>query len=813
MTTAVIMMMIVATSIQHRITFAFPPKLVVSPSKLIYSSIRRPLTTSPSSSSLVVLQQQRGGGGANSDTTISATTSSNTFSRRTPSSDNNRSFLFASQTKLMSQMSASSDVLVDGLPTTTASSSSSNSNNDESKLTSLRALMKERNVDIYLVPSDDPHLSGKERYEVYIVPSLLFSGYTILLSNSFPFLILILATEYVPDAYMRRAYLSGFRGSAGTAVVTATDALLWTDSRYWNEASIQLDMTLWKLQKGGSPDVLTIPKWLGETAKEYYQQQQKPLMIGIDPYVHPASFAKEVNDIMAEIAKTENFQENPGVIQTLSDNSNEKNLVDVVWEKDETAPRPLIPVAPFRVHPLEYAGVSVLDKVESIRKEMNTKKATALVLCTLDDVAYTLNLRAQGDIDTCPVGIAYCMITTSTIDLYCDAQKVVNITSYMNDNLITVKPYDQIVNDVRQHCVENDAANKVWIDKSRANYALVSAVPETQCIDCQNPVTIMKACKNEAELRGMREAHIVDGVAMAKFMAWLEHEIIHKERSISEVEIDTVLTKYRAEQDGFLECSFPTIAGVGPNGAIIHYRAKEGNSLLKYLNRSAPILIDSGGQYTYGTTDVTRTWSFQEQPDPIFVDYYTRVLKGNIGLDSMIFPENIPGLVLDVYARKHLWDIGSDYGHGTGHGVGAALNVHEGPHSISPRYTNTEGLKIGMIVSNEPGYYEDNHFGIRIENLLEIQPVIVPSDEHANGGTVSTPPPSNKKKFLKFSKLTMIPIQKNLMDVSLLTESELDWIDQYHADVLLKVGSRLEENSPELLWLQKACSKMDRSLR
>ena len=613
---------------------------------------------------------------------------------------------------------------------------------------------------------------------------------------------------------MRRAYISGFRGSAGTAVVTATEAFLWTDSRYWNEASLQLDASLWQLQKGGSPDVLTIPKWLGEAAKEFYQQHQKPLIIGIDPYVHPASFAKEVNDIMANIAKTEHFPENPGMIQTLGGRDHENddvNLVDLIWNKDENSPRPSIPVSPFRVHPLEYAGVSVLDKVELIRKEMMTKKATALVLCTLDDVAYTLNIRAQGDIDTCPVGIAYCMITASTIQLYCDAEKVVNISDDMNENQITIKPYDQIVNDVREHCAENDNSNKVWIDKSRANYALVSAIPEAQCIDCQNPVTIMKACKNDAELKGMREAHIVDGVAMAKFMAWLEHEIVNEQRSVSEVEIDTVLTKYRAEQNGFLECSFPTIAGVGSNGAIIHYRAKEGNALLKYLNRTAPILIDSGGQYVYGTTDVTRTWSFQEHPDPIFVDYYTRVLKGNIGLDTMIFPENTPGLVLDVYARKHLWEIGSDYGHGTGHGVGAALNVHEGPQSISPRYANTEGLKIGMIVSNEPGYYEDNNFGIRIENLLEIQPVITPTEEPTNGDAPSPPPAKgNKKKFLKFSKLTMIPIQKNLIDVSIMTEPELDWIDQYHADVLHKVGSRLTENSPESIWLQKACSKIDR---
>jgi Xaa-Pro aminopeptidase len=603
---------------------------------------------------------------------------------------------------------------------------------------------------------------------------------------------------------MRRAYLSGFGGSAGTAVITERDAYLWTDSRYWNEASLQLDAEVWTLQKGGSPDVLTIPKWLGSIAKEYYAQHQKPITIGMDPYVHPASFAKEVEDVMSDLAKTDNFDTNPGTIQTLLN----ENLVDILWEKDTNSPRPSIPVSPFRVHPMEYAGKSILEKIDAIRKEMITKKATALVLCTLDDVAYVLNVRAMGDIDTCPVGIAYCIVTETSIDLYCDALKVTNISNYFTENGITVNPYDQIVADVKQHCAFDENRNKVWIDKSRANYALVSAIPTKQCIDHQNPVTPMKACKNEAELNGMREAHIVDGVAMAKFMAWLEHEISIEDKSISEVEIDLVLTKYRAEQDGFLECSFPTIAGVGPNGAIIHYRAKEGNELMKYLNRDAPILIDSGGQYVYGTTDVTRTWSFQEQPDPRFIDYYTRVLKGNIGLDTMKFPENTPGLVLDVYARKPLWDIGSDYGHGTGHGVGAALNVHEGPHSISPRYTNVEGLKAGMIVSNEPGYYEDGNFGIRIENLLELQYVIQPqpSDPSQTESTVK----SNTTKFLRFQKLTMIPIQKNLINVQLMSESELDWLDSYHAEVMEKVGSRLQENSPELKWLQKSCARIDR---
>jgi len=246
------------------------------------------------------------------------------------------------------------------------------------------------------------------------------------------------------------------------------------------------------------------------------------------------------------------------------------------------------------------------------------------------------------------------------------------------------------------------------------------------------------------------------------------------------------------------------VAGVGSNAAIVHYSAKEGTDLMKYLDVSTPILIDSGGQYEYGTTDVTRTWHFGE-PTPEFVDYYTRVLKGHIGLDKMIFPENTPGFVLDVYARQALWQIGKDYGHGTGHGVGAALNVHEGPHSISPRWGNTEGLKKGMVVSNEPGYYEDGNLGIRIENLLEICGV----KETANGKEKAP----GDKNFLHFKRLTLIPIQKSLINVDIMTDEELNWLDSYHEEVMDKVGKLLEKDSPAMAWLTKSCEKIDRNGR
>ena len=595
------------------------------------------------------------------------------------------------------------------------------------KLQQLRVRMKELNLDVYIVPSGDPHLS-----------------------------------EYVPAAYARRAYLTGFKGSAGTAVVTQNEAHLWTDSRYWNEAGLQLDQEHWTLQKQGMPTTLTIPQWLAA--------QGKP-KVGIDPFVHPASFQKDVTEASSDI--------------TLD--TSHTNLIDPIWND-----RPDLPTALFRVHPLEYAGQSWQDKVQHVREQLLDKQATLAVFSALDDVAYLFNLRAQGDIETCPVGVAYATVSPTEVTLYCSQAKVANVQDHLQG--VTIADYDSLVDDLKDH-VAADPSHKVWLDSSRSNLALVSVVPEEQLVDAQNPIVPLKACKNEAELQGMRQAHIVDGAAMAEFMAWLTVQ----DRPVSEVEIDEVLTGCRAKQPGFIEVSFPTIAGVGANGAIVHYRASNDSPLLKYLDETQPILIDSGGQYEYGTTDVTRTWHLGEATDE-FKEYYTRVLKGNIGVDVMIFPESTPGFVLDVYARRWLWDMGKDYGHGTGHGVGAALNVHEGPMSISPRWTNKEVLKEGMVLSNEPGFYEDGSFGIRIENLLEIESV-----DPSNG----TAKPSDKK-FLRFKKLTMIPIQKNLIKTELMTKDELDWLDTYHEEVWSKVSPLLEKDSPAYKWLEASCAKIDR---
>lgn len=403
--------------------------------------------------------------------------------------------------------------------------------------------------------------------------------------------------------------------------MTADDAFLWTDSRYWNEASLQLDASLWKLKKAGLPSTPTIPKWLAQESKK------KPLKIGIDPFVHPASFSKEVKTALEEEEEEIMNDEQAGSaseIKTLH-----TNLVDEIWND-----RPPVPMSPWRVHPLEFAGITWQTKVAKVRAAMKEKKASMAVFSTLDDVAYLFNLRCQGDIDTCPVGIAYATVTMDTVTLFVHEDKMKASPEDVHKHLegVSIQSYDTIVDAVKGH-VETTGKAKVWLDASRANYALTLVIPEKSLLDAQNAITPMKGVKNRAELEGMREAHIVDGVAMAKFIAWLQETL--KERPVSEVEIDKVLTGYRAEQRGFNEVSFPTIAGVGPNAAIIHYRATEGSDILKYLDTTQPILIDSGGQYSYGTTDVTRTWHFGT-PTKEFVDAYTRVLKGNIGMDQMV---------------------------------------------------------------------------------------------------------------------------------------------------------------------------------
>lgn len=421
--------------------------------------------------------------------------------------------------------------------------------------------------------------------------------------------------------------------------------------RYFNEAALCLDASHWELMKQGERKVPTINKFLVDKAVEHFKEKSKPLRVGLDAYVHSASFARDLTEAFEDAAKdietddeeSANGDANDGessapIIAEIETLDGKPNMVDSIWEG-----RPPLPKNPFRVQPMEYAGMTVADKVSKIRNEMKEKKATLTVFSALDDVAYLFNLRCMGDVETCPVGIAYATISHDGVTLYCDDEKVklTEVSEHLKSADVTVQPYDNIVGDIQSH-LSSKKRNKVWLDTSRSNYALSRVVPKSSLIDAQNPVTPMKARKNPAEMEGMRRAHVVDGAAMAHFMAWLENAIRVEKRTVSEVEIDEVLTGFRAKQPGFKEVSFPTIAGVGPNGAIVHYQAAEGSNLLRHLDEKTPVLIDSGGQYEYGTTDVTRTWYFGDDAGDEFRGLYTRVLKGNIGVDTMVFPGESP---------------------------------------------------------------------------------------------------------------------------------------------------------------------------
>ena len=369
------------------------------------------------------------------------------------------------------------------------------------------------------------------------------------------------------------------------------------------------------------------------------------------------------------------------------------------------------------------------------------------------------------------------------------------------------------------------------MDQARANHALTLDVSKEQLLTKSNPIAAMKAVKNESELEGMREAHRIDGAAMASFISWLSRAVDDRwcgseVAGVGECEVDLVLNAARdeASKGTFLEPSFPTIAGVDSNGAIVHYRANaESENFL--TPESACMLLDSGGQFTMGTTDVTRTWHFGPKPRDDVKEAYTRVLKGNIGLDTLVFPEDTPGAVIDSFARRSLWEAGMDYGHGTGHGVGAALNVHEGPQSISPRLGNSEGLKRGMIVSNEPGFYKTGDFGIRIENLLVVVGVeeaggklekkesfeeFQKREKERKAGGGGGGGGGGGKQFVKFEKLTLIPIQKSLIDVSIMTKQELDWLDEYHERVLREIEPRIQKGGEAWRWLKRSCEPIER---
>ncbi|KAK4273462.1 hypothetical protein QN277_021858 [Acacia crassicarpa] len=478
------------------------------------------------------------------------------------------------------------------------------------------------------------------------------------------------------------------------------------------------------------------------------------------------------------------------------------NLVDEIWK--ESRPKP--PNKPVRVHDLKYAGLDVAAKLSSLRSELASAGSSAIIISMLDEIAWLLNLRGS-EVPHSPVMYAYLIVEIDRAKLFIDHSKVTEeVSDHLKKAGVELRQYDSILSEIESLAAKGAS---LWLDTSSVNAAIVNTYkaacdkyyhiqgtkqkPRTDG-SSENlngptavlkfcPVSLAKAIKNESELEGMRNCHLRDAAALAEFWEWLEKEI-SKDRALTEVEVSDKLLEFRSKQAGFLDTSFETISASGANGAVIHYKPEPESCSIVDANKL--FLLDSGAQYVDGTTDITRTVHFGK-PTARERECFTRVLQGHIALDLSVFPENTPGFVLDAFARSFLWKAGLDYRHGTGHGVGAALNVHEGPQSISYRYGNLTSLQEGMVVSNEPGYYEDYSFGIRIENLLYVRVMETPN---RYGGI----------QYLGFEKLTFVPIQIKLVDLSLLSAAEVDWLNSYHSQVWEKVSPLLDGSARQWLW-------------
>ncbi|XP_022150774.1 probable Xaa-Pro aminopeptidase P [Momordica charantia] len=590
-------------------------------------------------------------------------------------------------------------------------------------------------------------------------------------------------SEFIAECYMRRAYISGFTGSAGTAVVTKDEAALWTDGRYFLQAEKQLSSS-WILMRSGNQEVPTPGEWLADTLAPGG-------VVGIDPFLFSADAAEDLKETIS--------RKNHKLVYIY-----DYNLVDEIWK--ESRPKP--PKGPIRVHDLRYAGLDVASKLASLRSELGEAGSSAIIISMLDEIAWLLNLRGN-DVPNSPVMYAYLIVEIDGAKLFVDDSKVTpEVMDHLKSAGIELRPYDSIISEIEK--LAEKGAN-LWLDTSSVNAAIANAYRTAgdryyirlgnkrkgkgKTYETSNsqvgptgvyklsPISIAKAIKNHAELEGMRSSHLRDGAALAQFWFWLEEKILNGVK-LTEVEVADKLLEFRKKQDGFVDTSFDTISASGANGAIIHYKPEPDDCSVVDANKL--FLLDSGAQYVDGTTDITRTVHFGE-PTTHQKECFTRVLQGHIALDQAVFPQNTPGFVLDAFARSSLWKIGLDYRHGTGHGVGAALNVHEGPQSISFRFGNMTGLQTGMIVSNEPGYYEDHSFGIRIENLLIVKEVDTPNRFGGIG-------------YLGFEKLTFVPIQAKLVDVSLLSAAEVNWLNDYHSLVWEKVSPLLEASARQWLW-------------
>ena len=507
-------------------------------------------------------------------------------------------------------------------------------------------------------------------------------------------------------------------------------------------------------------------------------------MVGVDPTTLTAPEARKLGEKMKK--------KGGGGLVAIAE-----SLVDKVWGKD----KPERPNEPVKVLGTEYVGKPFQEKIEELRKELDNKKAAGFVVSMLDEVAWLFNLRGN-DIPYNPVFFSYAVITPTSATLYVDESKLPeNAKAHLEG--VTIRPYAAVFKDIAALSIEEPATNgasslsqsgskRKYLISTKASWALSQALGGEEKVDeVRSPVGDAKAVKNVTELEGMRQCHVRDGAALIEYFAWLEEQLSNKQATLDEVQAADKLEECRRKQEKFVGLSFPTISSTGPNAAVIHYQPERGNC--STIDPKAVYLCDSGAQYLDGTTDTTRTLHFGE-PTAQEREAYTLVLKGNIALELVKFPKGTSGFALDTMARQYLWNYGLDYRHGTGHGVGSFLNVHEGPIGIGTRVQYSEvPLAVGNVISDEPGYYEDGNFGIRIENVVMVKEV---ETKHKFGD----------KPYLGFEHVTMVPMCRKLIDVSLLSEVERDWLNSYHREVLEKTASFFKEDRRSREWLERECA-------
>lgn len=557
-------------------------------------------------------------------------------------------------------------------------------------------------------------------------------------------------SEYTADHWKGREWISGFNGSAGIAVVTLRSAALWTDSRYFIQAEKQLEGTEFQLMRQKMAGTPTIQEWL---EKELADMDDKE--VGVDGMV--------TSEADVEHLKEEMKQRGGITVRTNFD------PLQRLW-KD----RPAVPKDTVGIQPIELAGEDTRSKLARIRQALREQHVDGLLVVALDDIAWTLNLRGT-DVHCNPVFVAYLLIASEKATLFIDKAKVTDrVSDYLKEQGVDIAPYTEVGNGLRDYFEYN-----ILLDPDEVCYTLYQKVTRV-VVRGVSPIAAMKAVKNEKEIQGFKSAMLRDGIAMVKFLKWLD-EHIGKE-DMTEISVSGKLEALRAEQSLYRGLSFDTIAGYEANGAIVHYEATPETDTA--LQSRGFLLLDSGAQYQDGTTDITRTIALGALTDEQR-KVYTLVLKGHIQLQMLHFPEGASGTQLDAIARKDMWKAGYNYLHGTGHGVGSYLNVHEGPHQIRMEWIPAR-LCAGMTVTDEPGVYLEGRFGVRIENVL----LVVPAEETECG------------RFLKFEPLTLCPIDKRPVVKEMLTEEEKEWLNRYHAAVFERLSPHLDSSETE--WLRQA---------